>query len=118
MFRMKRASMGEMPPNTRRTAGRSAVTASAARLTMRAYALQSGSSSKFQCERLFGSFHSITASTTRSPPAHVDLFLGMIGDRKARTTQHRLRAGAIGNPPVGGIVRVRALHEVHSGIAL
>jgi hypothetical protein len=58
----KHGSIGEMPPKTVRTREVSAFTAWPARFTMREKMLQFWSSSKFQCDRLFGSFQSITAS--------------------------------------------------------
>src|SRR5437899_7996899 len=113
MVRTNCGSMGEMPPSARRRAVFSALTASAASLTICAYCLHSGSSSKFQCDRLFGSFQSITASTTAfRPPADVDLRLRMFQDLEACTAQHGFAAGTVGNPPVGGVVRVAVLHEV------
>src|SRR5579872_4525541 len=117
MVRTKSGSIGEMPPSTRRTFEFSARTASQARFTICAYALHPGSISKFQWERLFGSFQSITESTTGlTPLADVHFLFRMIDDGKTCAAQHRFRAGAIGNPPVGGIVRVSLFHKVHRRI--
>src|SRR5438270_7999218 len=59
----------------------------------------------------------MTASTTAiAPLADVDLVLGMLNNLKARAAQHGLGAGAIWDPPVGGVVRVAVLDEVHRGI--
>src|SRR5689334_17090556 len=119
MLRMKSGSIGEIPPSTRRTRGLSARTASAARFTIPANWVHPWSIVKSQCERLFGSFQSITASTTRvSPPADIDFVLGMIGDLEPRASQHRFGAGTIRNPPVRRVVRVSLLHEIHRGVIL
>ena len=99
--------MGEMPPKTRRKRGFSALTASAAAFTSRAYTLQPGSISKFQCDRLFGSFQNMTASTTGVPPStDVDFLFRMVLDLEPCAAQHGLRARTIGNPPVSRIMRV------------
>src|SRR5215468_1858063 len=77
---------------------------------------QSGSSSKFQCDRLFGSFQNIAASSMRTPSAaDVDLLLGLVEDFESSAAQHRFGAGPVGDPPIGGIVRVALLDEVHCG---
>src|SRR5206468_12762979 len=111
-------SMGEMPPSTRRSLGFTALIASHDALTIAAKIRHPGSISKFQCERLFGSFQSITASTTRRPPfADVDLRLGMRRDLEPGAAQHGLGAGAVGNPPVGGIVRIAVLHKVQHWVS-
>src|SRR5690349_10666583 len=104
MFSTKPGSIGDIPPSTRRSAGRSAFTALAASFTMSPKMVQPGSISKFQWDRLFGSFQNITASTIRRSPAHVDLFFGMVENLEPGAAQHGFRAGAVGNPPVGGIV--------------
>src|SRR5438270_9553543 len=79
---------------------------------------QSGSISKFQWERLLGSFHSMTASTTARPPlTDVDLVFRMSGDFEAGAAQHGFCAGAVRNPPVSGIVRIAPLDEIHSRIS-
>src|SRR5207248_289096 len=127
MRRMKTGSIGEMPPSTRVNPGRASPTASELSRAMRPKMRHSGSSSKSQCERLFGSFQIIAASITRSSPrygrertparvhllprAHVHLLLGVAEDAEARAPQHRLRAGAVGEPPVGVVSRVGALDE-------
>ena len=41
----------------------------------------------------------------------------MIDDREAGTAQHGFRARAVGNPPVGRVVRVLVLDEVHHRVA-
>src|SRR3954468_8503207 len=114
---MKSGSMGEIPPRTRRTRGCSAFTASDARLIICAKIVQPGSISKFQCERLLGSFQSITASTMRASSADVNLVLRLVHDGKTRTAQHRLHTGTVGDPPVRGIVRVAMLHKIHLRIS-
>src|SRR3954462_12170356 len=60
---MKLGSMGEMPPSTMGSLGLTRRIASTPASAMAANFFQSGSSLKSQCERLFGSFHNITAST-------------------------------------------------------
>src|ERR1051326_3568532 len=67
MFVMKAGSMGEIPPRRRGKPGTSLFTALAAALVMAAKIFHSGSISKSQCDLLFGSFQSITASITRWP---------------------------------------------------
>src|SRR4051812_26918207 len=64
---MKFGSMGEMPPSTMGRSGFSRRTAFAPARHMAANIFQSGSTLKSQCERLFGSFHNITASTINDP---------------------------------------------------
>ncbi len=54
--------MGEIPPSTCVSVAFSARTACDASLTIAAYALQSGSSSRSQCDLLLGSFQNLTAS--------------------------------------------------------
>src|SRR4051794_227870 len=51
-----------MPPSSCGSDAFSARTACDASLTIAAYALQSGSSSRSQCDLLFGSFQNLTAS--------------------------------------------------------
>src|SRR3954465_10373165 len=132
MFSMKAGSMGEIPPSTRGRSRRSARMLSAASLTMAPKRVQSGSISKSQWDLLLGSFHSIAASTTvvgsvggisglrlegaRLVFAHEHLRLRMVEDREAGAAQHRLEAGPIGDPPVGGIAGVKRLDEEHLGI--
>src|SRR4051794_36865650 len=108
MFRMKPGSIGDMPPRTFLSPEFSAFTAFEARFTMVAKTRHSGSISKFQCERLFGSFQNITESTMgrRLAPADVYLFFGMLDDLETRAAQHGFRARAIRNPPVRRIVRI------------
>src|SRR6185437_12252586 len=60
---MNSGSIGEIPPSTRVMAGRSAAMAWQAPMIICAKAHQSGSCSRSQCERLFGSFQSMTASS-------------------------------------------------------
>src|SRR3954471_21964992 len=60
---MKLGSMGEIPPSTIGSFGFARRIASTPARAMAANFFQSGSSLKSQCERLFGSFHNITAST-------------------------------------------------------
>src|SRR5579872_2917199 len=60
---MKLGSMGEIPPRTIGRWGFTRRTALAAAIVISANRFQSGSIWKSQCERLFGSFHNITAST-------------------------------------------------------
>src|SRR6184192_3596523 len=95
---------------------------SAASLTMAPKRVQSGSISKSQCDLLLGSFHSMAASTmvVRSPGgvgrlrldrhrlvfAHEHLRLRMGQDREAGAPQHGLQAGAVGDPPIGGITAI------------
>src|SRR5437868_10483892 len=79
---------------------------------------QSGSSSKFQWERLFGSFQSIAASiTARSPPAYVNLLFRVLEYLETGTPQHCFSAGAVRDPPVGLIVRILVLDEMHYRVA-
>src|SRR5579871_463856 len=118
MLRMNPASMGEMPPSTRRSRGLSVCTASEASLTISAYVFQPGSISKFQCDRLLGSFHSITASiTAQSPSTEVNLLFRPVENLKPGAAQHGFQAGAVGNPPVRWIVAVPLLDEVQRRIA-
>src|SRR4051794_22131755 len=59
---MKLGSIGEIPPRTRVKLEFSLRTATDAVFTKSAYTRQPASSSKSQCDMLFGSFHSLTAS--------------------------------------------------------
>src|SRR3954471_19455104 len=121
---MNSGSIGEIPPRTHGMSGATLRTASAARRVIAENVCHSGSSSKSQCERLFGSFHSITASIIDvlrvldlgplPAAADVDLVLGMIADHEAGAAQHRLHAGAVRDPPVRRIAGVALLHEVHA----
>src|SRR5579884_4426786 len=127
---MKPGSIGEMPPNTRRSCEFSARIASAAMFTIAAKVFHSRSTSKSQCDRLFGSFQSITASTTLPPhqerlfrlktpgaiPAAADehLFLGTIEDLKAGASQHGQGAGCIRNPPVRRVLGIAVFDEVQA----
>src|SRR3954467_6624154 len=117
---MKRASIGEIPPRLRGREGATLLTASAASTVISENTCHSGSSSKSQCERLFGSFQSITASTGMDAflAADVDLVLGMIDDTEAAAAQHRFDAGAVRNPPVRRILSVLFLDEIHQRIAV
>src|SRR5215813_2245688 len=140
---MKWGSMGEMPPSTSGSSGFSRRMAVAAATTISANIFQSGSSLKSQCERLFGSFHSMTASTMHAPLhnswarlqgarqfvvqnvlavpgdmrrlADPGFLLRMGRDCQARTAQHCFHGSAIGDPPVGGIARILVLNKVHAG---
>src|SRR5947199_4252020 len=105
---MKSGSIGEIPPRTQVMLLFDARTASAARRVMSENVCHSGSSSKSQCERLFGSFQSITASTGMDVflPADVDLILRVIDDAEAAAAQHRFYAGAVRNPPVRRILSI------------
>src|SRR4051795_4069873 len=47
--------------------------------------------------------------------ADVDFALRMSDDPEPGAAQHRLRAGAVGNPPVGRIVGVALLDEMQLG---
>src|SRR5437764_8536631 len=38
----------------------------------------------------------------------------MADDFKTRTAQHGLRAGQVGNPPIGGVFGITVLDEIHS----
>src|SRR5690349_15483522 len=123
MLAMKAGSMGEMPPSTRVSAGRSAWMAAPARRVMAPNRFHSGSISKSQWERLLGSFHSMTASTMfvgsrggvgglcLGQPgvvfAQEDLGLRVSRDGEARAAHHGLEAGAVRDPPVGRIARVQ-----------
>src|SRR3954454_8932655 len=117
---MKSGSIGEMPPRTQGMLLFDERTASAASRVMSENVRHSGSSSKSQCDRLFGSFQSITASTGMDVflAADVDLALGMIDDAEAAAAQHRLDARAVRNPPVRRILRVFFLDEIHQRIAV
>ena len=100
---------------------------------MRANTAQSGSVSKSQWDLLFGSFQIIAASIMASRPspllpgraarridravlaggalraaADEDLLLRVGHDLEAGAAQHRLRAGAVRNPPVRRVLRVAA----------
>src|SRR5690349_13066989 len=129
--------MGEMPPSTIFTSGFTLRMARAPVMARSANIFQSGSILKSQCERLFGSFHSITASTMLSPGKtlqcavqfHVQYVLPValhipgltypgfqfrMGDNlQARAAQHSLRRRDVRDPPVRGIVRVLVLDKVH-----
>src|SRR3954469_4271186 len=59
--------MGEMPPSAMGSSGFSRRMAWLAVITIFANIFQSGSSLKSQWERLFGSFHNMTASTMHAP---------------------------------------------------
>src|SRR4051812_41834216 len=117
---MKSGSIGEIPPRTQVMLLFDERTASAARRVMSENVRHSGSSSKSQCDRLFGSFQSITASTGMDVllTADVDLALGMIDDAEAAAAQHRLVARAVRNPPVRRILSVFFLDEIHQRIAV
>jgi hypothetical protein len=67
---MKPGSMGEMPPSTRVSPGRSARTAPEAAWTVRAKIRHPSSTSKSQCDLLLGSFQNLTASIIRSSQGH------------------------------------------------
>src|SRR5436190_1237831 len=98
---MKSGSIGEIPPSTHGIDGATLLTASDARQVISEKIRHSGSSSKSQWLRLFGSFHSITASIIRSPetrscvpelrpirfPAYVHLVLRMRFDGEAGAAQ-------------------------------
>src|SRR5690348_12848624 len=114
MLPIKQGSIGEIPPSTRRSPGRSAATARAAVFTMSPKIRHSGSIWKSQCERLFGSFQNITASINRRPPStDVDFLLGMGGDLEAGAAQHGFGRRAIRYPPVGLVARIAVLDEEH-----
>src|SRR5690348_12529365 len=66
--------MGEMPPNTSRSWGRTARTAAVASNAMWAKPRHCGSNSKFQWERLLGSFQTIKASNNFNPHGPVLLY--------------------------------------------
>src|SRR5579872_3694983 len=140
---IKAGSMGEMPPKTMGISGFSWRMARLAAITISANIFQSGSTLKSQWERLFGSFHSITASTislhpwtkpgrptvcpqARAPKCVCRLFeclqeyrprspLRMVHDLQPGTAQHGLHGAVIGNPPVRGITGILLLNEVHAG---
>src|SRR4051794_37861097 len=131
MLVMKAGSMGEMPPSTRVSAGRSALIASPAKRTIAPNRRQSGSISKSQCERLLGSFQSMAASTMLVGPrgvgglglgqpglvfANEDLWLRVSRDGEAGAADHGLEAGAVGDPPVRRIARVQRLDKEHLGV--
>src|ERR1044071_5441669 len=98
MLRLNYGWIAESPPSTLRTRECSARIASDARFTIPANMLQPWSIVKSQCERLFGSFQSITASTTRvSPFADVHFVFGVFHNLETGAAQHRLGARAIGN---------------------
>src|SRR5581483_5342119 len=129
--------MGEIPPSTIFTSGLTLRMALAPAIARSANIFQSGSILKSQCDRLFGSFHSITASTMFSPAevlqrarqlkienvlpvpldtlrfAHPGFCLRVSHDVQPRTAQHRLRGSYVRNPPVRRIVSVLVLDEVH-----
>src|SRR4051794_1657472 len=52
-----------------------------------------------------------------SPPANENLRFRLIDNLKTGAPEHRRGAGAIGNPPVGGISGVTLLDEIHFGVA-
>src|ERR1051325_3193345 len=127
MFWMNAGSSGDIPPSTRVKPGLSAATASAASLTISAYFLQSGSISKSQCDLLLGSFQNITASIMIPPgingaatwparfaPANEPFLFGMVDDFKTCAPQLAFNAGAIGDPPIGGVAGIIVLDEVHA----
>src|SRR4051794_19822990 len=124
---MNSGSIGEIPPRTHGMPGETPRTASAARRVIVENVCHSGSSSKSQCERLFGSFHNITASImialcvldvgAHAGAADVHLVLGMIEDHESRAAQHGFHAGPVRNPPVRRIAGIALLHEVHPRIA-
>src|SRR6478672_9929686 len=116
---MKAGSIGEIPPSTIGRFGDSARMACAAVRTMQANWAHSGSIVKSQCDRLFGSFQIITASSMRRFSEDVRQFSGWAGrltdehfsvgtreNPESRAAKHRVRARAIWNPPVRRIVRV------------
>ena len=128
---MNAGSIGEMPPSTRGSVGCSrADRARSPAAPSRAKRVQPRSISKSQCERLFGSFQSITASTTRpvllardtprrrarapAPRRQMNTSAsGMIGDRRSRRCAASPPiAGAVGHPPVRRVARVLLLDEV------
>src|SRR3954447_236898 len=124
---MNSGSIGEIPPRTQGMAGATLRTASAARRVMVENVCHSGSISKSQCERVFWSFYSITASIMIASgvldvgpcaaAADIDLVLGMVSDRESRAAKHRFHAGPVRNPPVRRIAGIALLDEVHARIA-
>src|SRR5579884_314779 len=64
---MKLGSMGEIPPSAMGSSGFSLRIALLAVIIISANIFHSGSSLKSQCERLFGSFHNMTASIMYLP---------------------------------------------------
>src|SRR5579884_2034564 len=129
--------MGEIPPSTIFTSGLTLRMARAPVIASSANIFQSGSILKSQCDRLFGSFHSITASTMFSPaeelqrtrqlkienvlpiPLHAPGFADpglrfrVRHDLEPRTAQHGLGRRYVWDPPVRGIIGVLVLDEVH-----
>src|SRR6476620_1573706 len=107
---MNFGSIGEIPPRTFGRAGFTCVTAAAAAFTMSEKIFHSGSSSKFQCDLLFGSFQNITASTMGhllvEMATDVHFLLGVIEDLVTRTAQHRLDTRSIWHPPICRVVRI------------
>src|SRR5829696_2716329 len=116
--RMNLASMGEMPPSTFGREGFTCDTAAAAPFTISARIFHSGSSSKFQCDLLFGSFQNMTASTTGNLlveiAADVDFFLGVIANLEARAPQHGFHASSVRDPPIRRVAGVLSFDEMHS----
>src|SRR5437764_5740833 len=117
--------------------------ASVAVFTSSAKIRHCGSISKSQCDLLFGSFQIIAASTMDRPPSACRrMARGLRGINRARpfvgdwppfadehfglgvndnlepgAAQHRLRAGAVGDPPVGRITAILVLDAVHARAA-
>src|SRR5260370_20985505 len=141
MSEMKCESMGEMPPSTRGNSGFSRRSVRVGAITMSENCFQAGSILKSQCDRLLGSFHSITASTIHAPgragvlkSAREFLFkdalaffrylagkanpcfrLGMGFDLQAGAAQHCFHAAMVWNPPVCRISGILFFDEVHAG---
>src|SRR5436190_731328 len=117
-----------MPPKTRSSWGLAAATASAAAMAISENICHSGSTSKSQCDLLFGSFQIITASIIivppnrcvncarpggqRSVPADEYFALGVVEDIESGTTEHGFNSRAIGNPPVSGITGEAFFDEI------
>src|SRR4051812_21941351 len=129
MLPTKPGSIGEMPPSTIGSSGASARIAAAAVFTSCAKRTQPGSISKSQCDRLFGSFQIIAASSTPflqtarqrmeygavGRLAHEHFGVGPFGDAEPGAAQHRFGAGGVRDPPVAGVAGVALLDEVQPG---
>src|SRR3954447_6481445 len=70
--------------------------------------------------RSFGTSCGVDRSVVLRPrrlPAEIDLALGMGEDGKTSAAQHGFDAGAVRCPPVGGVIGIFVLDEMHLGIA-
>src|SRR4051812_35328567 len=131
MLRTNSGSIGDRPPKTRVSPGRSTDTDWAASLTISPKSFHSGSISKSQWDLLFGSFQNMTASimaapglgwvnrarprVDRTPFADEHFLFGVTEDFETGAPQHGPDRSPVWNPPVGGVAGIFLFNEVHAG---